>query len=188
MSEPKTTSTSLPWYLGSSGGPAVFRRMEELSPYETDYFGMEGHLGVEPLALFDVQAVKWRSNLVVDGEFSYTGGSEMNLGSHRTMFMAHTGLRNRFFLSNSFRPYLDLLIGIGGSKNHQNFGKGIPLPTDWTGNAGGKISIGIELCPNDLLCIAPNANMEKDISFGDLNYYGSYMSLGIELHAPQISE
>lgn len=182
MSDPISKSSYLPWYFGGGAGVPHFRRMAELAPYETDYFGMEIHLGIEPVQFFNVPLLwktRLQSSLLVDGEFSYAGGDEMNLGSHRMMGMAHTGLRMRLFLASRFAIYLDLLAGLGVSHSEMNFGKGIPLPEDTAGNVGGKGELGFEIRVSDNVSLAPAVAFQGDMSFNGETDYTNWMVSGV---------
>lgn len=177
MGESDVSNTLLTF--GATVGPSWFRRGTELDPYERDYFTTDLSLGVmgrEAFTFFDLvpaEVLKWR--WMADLDFSYTGGDEKNLGSHRYQLLLRGGLRATLFDLLT----LDTEAGVGGAINYLNFGKGFPLPAEFTVNLQARAALGIELCLNRDLCLTPTVGVALEQSLGDLSYHHPVFQLGL---------
>lgn len=134
-------------YCGGAGGPAWLRHAEELTPYETDYAVADVVCGVEPVG------TSWgwgRADLLTELRYSFLGGSEINLGSHRHAISAGLGFRARLTM-------LALDVGASGGYTHTalNFGKGVPLPSIDGATVQVHAGVGVDLCWRGAQCITP---------------------------------
>lgn len=166
----------MPIYSGAGAGPARLRDNRELSSYDTRYWGAEFHLGRE------WPGQKWTplsSTPIAALSYDYTGGDDANRGSHRHAGFLHGGLRGRFW---SGVLAVDGMAGAGVANNHLNFGKGVPLPEDWSLNAQALLSAQLSYCFNSGLCLGPRVATTLDGSiFGDPAYTALRVVLGFEM-------
>lgn len=163
-------------HAGGGGGPVHIRGGRELSHYDTSYWGMALHAGTEwpsqPWTPFS-------STPVAALSYIYTGGDDVNRGSHRHAGFLNGGLRGRFC---SGLLNLDGTVGVGLANNHLNFGKGIPLPEDWSANGQVQIAAAMTFCGHWGICIGPRAAVTLDGSaVGDPAYGALHVLLGFEV-------
>lgn len=164
-------------YLGGAAGKYSLTNVSELEPYDNKYFLTDIYLGVEPIANFNFLFLPFipkktlRMNPIVEGHFTHVGGDEGNLGSNRLMGDAEVGLRTRIGNSDDVVVFVDVLAGVGVSRNRLNGGKGVPLPTKIEPFARAQARAGAQWCLGDF-CLGPAVTVAKDVSFGDRMFEG----------------
>ncbi|MBI2343379.1 MAG: hypothetical protein HYV02_03440 [Deltaproteobacteria bacterium] len=160
--------------LSGSAGWSWLRRLEELAPYETDYAMTELTLGMEWAEAIGEEVVV---GPVVEVSYGFLGGTDENRGSHRHHLMARGGGRLRLF----DLLFLDLKAGAGGAMNALDFGKGFPLPTEYTVNVQGQVSVGGMICLGSGLCLTPLVQYTQDMAVTDPLYTVGAVQCGFHL-------
>lgn len=173
-------------YLGGNIVDSSVRRDLELERYDTNYHATQLHLGYQKI----VVRPDWLKRFTYGGYrlqlgYTYLGGDEGNLGSHKRQVDLQLGWKQMFHIpfrnDAPFRVFVDPAVGFGIARNRMNFGRGFPLEAEHSGMLQARLGLGAEYCFHTNLCIAARAGYFFEDSVAGLGYSHRGPYLGTEL-------
>lgn len=135
---------------GSVAPDPQLERTQEVGNYITGYYQL-GFLAGAQLEINQVLP-EWmqRSGPEVLVGYSYLGGDEGNLGSHRHQGELWAGWKQSFFKY----LFIDVRVGLGVAANSLNFGKGFPLEQRESLNVILEGRVGLQHCFTPSFCLS----------------------------------
>ncbi len=176
------------FYVGGGVGLNDLKRPVEPENYETQYYS--GSLAVGLMHYYRIQALPdfiAKQAISAEMELGYIGGGDINLGSHRWSPFLWAGI------SQYFSPYVYLKpqVGAGAGFNYMDFGTGLPLELQTSGNLAVRGQLGITFDLNTESSFFVEAGYQGEVSaFGSPSYYnqGPVLRVGVTPNGNRIGE